>query len=196
MFIRDGVKKVISMIVAVDEAGNIGKDGHLPWVCKNDMDWFKKHTKHKAVVMGRKTAESIPNPLKDRMNIVLSKSHKNTVNPVNGKVPAPNLMHAIEIASAYGYNELVIIGGAEIYRSFVNLCDKIYVTQIFGKYPADTKLGIPLVEALLNSGSKECYSFKDDYATRVYVKEHETLNTDCRCMCFSKVKTEFEHFGF
>ena len=114
----------IMMIVAMDEQGFIGKDENLPWKLSNDLKRFKKLTVSdgfNAVVMGRKTWESLPNgfrPLPERLNIVMSRDTKWSD---DGAEIALYPGRAIEIAYANGCDELWIIGGSQIYELYLSL---------------------------------------------------------------------------
>ena len=114
----------IMMIVAMDEQGIIGKDETLPWKLSNDLKRFKKMTisdGFNAVVMGRKTWESLPNgfrPLPERLNIVMSRDTKWSD---DGAEIALYPGRAIEIAYANGCDELWIIGGSQIYELYLSL---------------------------------------------------------------------------
>lgn len=115
-------------IVAVDKHWGIGKDGDLLHRSKEDMKLFKGFTTNKVVVMGRKTFDSLPNrgPLKNRMNIVISNSEKlNTDNLFIG-----NLDEVNEKLKQYDTEDIFIIGGASIYKEFMNRIDTFYVTHI------------------------------------------------------------------
>lgn len=123
----------IMMIVAMDEQGIIGKDETLPWKLSNDLQRFKKLTVSdgfNAVVMGRKTWESLPNgfrPLPERLNIVMSRDTKWSD---GGAEIALYPGRAIEIAYANGCDELWIIGGSQIYELYLTHVEEIHVTRV------------------------------------------------------------------
>ena len=120
----------IMMIVAMDEQGFIGKDENLPWKLSNDLKRFKKLTVSdgfNAVVMGRKTWESLPNgfkPLPERLNIVMSRDTKWSD---EGAEIALYPGRAIEIAYANGCEELWVIGGSQIYELYLNRVEEIHL---------------------------------------------------------------------
>ncbi len=124
------------MIVAMDEQGIIGKDETLPWKLSNDLKRFKKLTisdGFNAVVMGRKTWESLPNgfrPLPERLNIVMSRDTKWSD---DGAEIALYPGRAIEIAYANGCDELWIIGGSQIYELYLTHVEEIHVTRVHTK---------------------------------------------------------------
>jgi dihydrofolate reductase len=123
----------IMMIVAMAEQGIIGKDESLPWKLSNDLQRFKKLTVSdgfNAVVMGRKTWESLPNgfrPLPERLNIVMSRDTKWSD---DGAEIALYPGRAIEIAYANGCDELWIIGGSQIYELYLTHVEEIHVTRV------------------------------------------------------------------
>ena len=123
----------IMMIVAMDEQGIIGKDEKLPWNLSNDLKRFKKLTVadgFNAVVMGRKTWESLPKkfrPLPERLNIVMSRDTKWSD---EGAEMALYPGRAIEIAYANGCDEFWIIGGSQIYELYLNRVDEIHLTRV------------------------------------------------------------------
>ena len=136
-----------NIIVAVDECFGIGRNNTLPWTLKEDMKYFKKITsttidpnKRNAVIMGRKTWESIPEkyrPLADRYNIVLT-SDKNYV--AEGAVVCETVGYALLQADKFLVETTFVIGGGEVYREFLNhpSLDKIYITYINRNFNCDT----------------------------------------------------------
>lgn len=126
-------------IVAVDKLWGIGKNGDLLFHNKEDMKFFRKTTKGKVVVMGRKTLESLPNgePLSGRINLVLTndKSYQSHDNLVYGDLDKIN-----EEIKKYNTNDVFVIGGGCVYRQFIRECDTFYVTHNNGIYNADTHI--------------------------------------------------------
>ena len=132
----------IAMIVAMDEDGCIGNQGDLPWRLKADMVRFKTLTEadgYNAVIMGRKTWDSLPDsfrPLPERVNIVMSRdtgwSHANAdVALYPGR--------AIEIAYAEACDECWVIGGAQIYEMFLTEVEEIHITTVHTSESGDVK---------------------------------------------------------
>ena len=120
---------MISMIVAASKNGVIGKDNKLPLdKIKEDMNFFKFITTGQIVVMGRKTYESIGKALPNRRNIVLSKSLKqeqfDNVEVIN------SIDQVLEMNRRDPSNEIIIIGGEEIYKQFMDYADRVYLTII------------------------------------------------------------------
>lgn len=125
----------ISMIWAMGSNGIIGKNNDMPWHLPRDFDYFKAQTLGKRVLMGRKTWDSLGGkPLKNRTNIILTRDR----NFAPGGV---TVVHTLEEALAEGgkEDELMIIGGTEIYRIFLPYADKLIVTRIEESFEGDTK---------------------------------------------------------
>lgn len=124
---------MISIIVATDISRGIGKDNKLLWDIPEDLSHFKRTTLGKAIVMGRKTYESIGRPLPGRDTIVL------TTNPeysAEGVQIVGSIEEVLEL-NAHG-NEIMICGGAQIYEQFLPYVDRIYLTTVYSEYEADT----------------------------------------------------------
>lgn len=136
------MKKEKYIIVAIDEKNGIGLDNKLPWRFKNELHYFKERTIHvhdpekeNAVIMGRKTWESLPltsRPLKNRVNIVLT--GKNNYK-ANGAIVCGSLEEAIRAAENDDYIEKIFfIGGAEVFSQALEYCDGLYVTHVRKDY--------------------------------------------------------------
>ena len=132
------VKPRIVFVVAAAENGVIGRDGDLPWKLKSDMARFKALTINKPVVMGRKTWASLPKPLVQRTNIVVTRD-KAFAAP--GAVAVHSIDEAIAAATRdaaeRGTNEIAVIGGAEIYRQFMAHVDRIELTRVHAPTEGD-----------------------------------------------------------
>jgi dihydrofolate reductase len=122
----------IAFVVAIAENGVIGRKGALPWRIGADMTHFKRLTIGKPVIMGRKTWESLPRkPLPDRPNIVVTQKRglKSEGAEIAGDVGQAVLMarkHAVEL----GVDEIMVIGGAQIYEALERKADRIYLTEV------------------------------------------------------------------
>ena len=115
----------IHLIWCQDNNGGIGKRGTLPWHISEDLKNFKKLTHNSTVIMGRKTWESLPiKPLPNRRNIVLS---SRTISDVENY---DSIENCLEILDKEGLKKIFIIGGAQIYRHFFYLADKLHITLI------------------------------------------------------------------
>ena len=130
----------IAMIVAMDESGFIGKDGDLPWRMSSDLKRFKELTTgdgFNAVVMGRKTWDSLPEPyrpLPERTNIVLSRDSSLRLDEAEIALYDGR---AEEIGYSEGCDELWVIGGAEIYDLMIQRCEEIHVTTVHTSVDGD-----------------------------------------------------------
>ena len=124
---------MISLIVAMDETGIIGRDNALPWHLPEDLKRFKAATLGKPILMGRKTFESIGKPLPGRANLVLTRSH-------DWQRPGVLVVHSMEEAleRASAAPELVVIGGEEIFKLALPLAQRIYLTEVHARVPGDT----------------------------------------------------------
>lgn len=123
-------------IVAVDLNWGIGYDGRLLQIIPEDMKFFKTQTIGNVVVMGRETFETLPGkaPLKDRINIVLSRNKNFT----NDRVIICNSVEVtLEKLKKYPSDNIFIIGGESIYKEFLPYCNEIYLTKIQSKYKAN-----------------------------------------------------------
>jgi dihydrofolate reductase len=129
----------IAPIAAVAENGVIGSKNELPWRIKSEFAYFVSVTRHKPIIFGRKTFESLGGPLKDRTNIVVTRDAKYTY---PGAIVTTTLEKAIEIARQVagetGQDEIMIGGGAEIYKQALPLSDRLYLTEIHLKPEGDT----------------------------------------------------------
>ena len=123
----------LSLIVATAKNNAIGRNNELPWHLPQDLKYFKSVTLGKPVIMGRKTFESIGKPLPGRTNIVVTRQ-KNW--SVAGVLVAKSVEEALEIAQQFRgeqsslAEEVMVIGGAEIYRHALPLADRVYLTKI------------------------------------------------------------------
>ncbi len=128
----------VNGILAYDDKYGIGKNGSLPWEhSPADMKWFKENTKGHIVVMGRKTWESIGSKkLPNRINIVITRSKiEGTPDGVYyGDMSKLPQMIKLE----YSDLKTWIIGGADIYKQSLHLCDNIFTTHVKGDYNCDT----------------------------------------------------------
>lgn len=125
---------MISIIVAVSEDWGIGLDNKLLWNIPGDLKRFKKLTTGNTVIMGKKTWESLPlRPLKGRKNIVLT---DNQNEEIEGAITAYSIENSLSFCSEG--EEIFIMGGGSIYRQFMPLADRLYITHIHKITGADT----------------------------------------------------------
>ena len=157
-------KIILSHIVAAGENNVIGFKGELPWDIPEDLKYFFNKTKHKILIMGRKSFDSLGKPLPNRLNIVLTRQKSfqdkynqssqqqteiNTTSAIQDKtsqdknpIVFPNFEEALKYAvqpaqiEKYG-NEIFIGGGGEIYKQTLLSMDRLYVTRIYKSYQGD-----------------------------------------------------------
>jgi len=123
---------MISIIVAYAKGRVIGKNGTIPWHLPNDSQYFKRTTTGHTVVMGRKTFESLRRPLPNRRNVVLTSSR-------TFAAPDVEVVHCVDDVLALGNrDDVFIIGGESIYRQFVEVADRLYITEIDVEVDGDT----------------------------------------------------------
>ena len=125
---------IISLIVAMDEKGGIGKNNTLPWHISSDLQRFKALTMGHHIVMGRRTYETIGKPLPGRKMLVVT-HRKGYLAP--GCQVVYSLRSAIGVARENGETELFIIGGGEIFAQSIDLAEKIYLTRVNASVGAD-----------------------------------------------------------
>jgi dihydrofolate reductase len=130
----------VALIAAIGENSVIGSDGQIPWRLPTDFVHFKRTTLGKPLIMGRKTFESIGRPLPGRTNIVVTRQAGYAPDSV---IVCHSLAEALEraqqIAAADGAGEVMIGGGAEIYREAIPLADRLYITHVAASPEGDTK---------------------------------------------------------
>ncbi len=129
---------IISIIAAIGRNGVIGSKNSLPWNLPADLEYFKKQTLNKPIVMGAKTFESIGRALSGRLNIVLSLSADYLA---KGCLVATSIKQAIDLAAKSDMGqksgELMVCGGRSVYEQFLILADKMYLTFVEGDFDGD-----------------------------------------------------------
>lgn len=133
------MKFTITLVVAVAENGVIGRRGALPWRVPSDLKTFRRLTLGKPVIMGRKTYASIGKPLDGRDNIVVT---RDAAFGADGVERAAGIEEAMALARtravARGVDEIMIIGGAEIFAAVLPMADRIWLTRIHARPEGDT----------------------------------------------------------
>lgn len=127
-----------SLIVAVAENGIIGRGGQLPWRLSSDLKTFRRLTMGKPVIMGRKTFQSLKKPLDGRDNIVLSTDPM--FEPEGATVVesfADAMTLARTLALTRGADEIMVIGGAAVFRAALPVADRIYWTEVHASPDGD-----------------------------------------------------------
>lgn len=140
----------VSLIVAIANNNTIGINNSLPWHLPDDLAFFKKHTLNKPIIMGRKTYESLGRPLPKRDNVIISR------NPPPADLPE-NVFYYDSLEKAINtYKdtpEIMIIGGAQLYKSALSYMNKLYLTRVSSEVEGDTflpeVLELPFKEAQL-----------------------------------------------
>ena len=117
----------IILIAAVSKDKVIGKQGGIPWKIKEDLSFFKEKTLNSPIIMGRATYNSIGRPLPNRLNIVMTRSVKNT----EGVTEVTSADKAIEAASINrDSSKVYIIGGENIYKEFLPIAHRMIITEV------------------------------------------------------------------
>lgn len=136
---------IIAIIVAAAENGVIGANGRMPWHISAELAYFRSRTMGKPVIMGRRTFQSIGKPLPGRDNIVVSRDPQFTAAGVTVVVSLDAAIAAArERAAASGAGEIMIIGGAEIYRQAMPLAARLYLTRIKSAPAGDAVFALPI----------------------------------------------------
>lgn len=126
---------IVSIIVAMDEVGTIGRGGQLPWHLPDDLRRFKALTMGHVLVMGRKTCDSIGRALPGRRSLVLSRSP--AYHPPAGVEVVPDLDTAL--ARAADAARVFVVGGADVYRVALPRADELRVTRVHGRVSGDVR---------------------------------------------------------
>jgi dihydrofolate reductase len=124
----------ISIIVAMDENGLIGKDNRLPWRLPDDLKHFKRMTLGKPILMGRKTWESLGKPLPERRHLVMTRNLSFHADGVTVVRTLDGALRAVE-----GADELMVIGGAKVYDLALPRAQRLYVTRVHAHLEGDTR---------------------------------------------------------
>ena len=121
----------LSLIAALGENRVIGVDNSMPWHLPGDFKYFKATTLGKPIIMGRKTWDSLGRPLPGRLNLVVSRQ---TDLVLEGAEVFPSLGAAVERAEEWareqGVDELMLIGGAQLYAQGLEQADRLYLTRV------------------------------------------------------------------
>ena len=125
----------LSAIAAIAQNRVIGYHNRVPWHLPADLKHFKTITWNKPIVMGRKTYQSIGHPLPNRSNIILTRS---TTFAAQDCTIVHSLAAAIDYAKANKYEEMIIIGGAQLYAQCLPVITTLYLTIIHAHFPGDT----------------------------------------------------------
>ena len=169
-------KPLVVQVFAVADNGMIGRNGDLPWHVPTDLAFFKRVTLYKPMIMGRLTYESLPGMLPNRPCIVVTRR------PLHDAPPDVEVVASVEegLRAAEKYlspeqREIVIAGGAQIYRAAMPHTDRLVVTHIAAEPEGDTVLDC-VNWSEWQAVSTECppQSEKDEYACRFVVYERKS----------------------
>ena len=166
----------LAMIVAMAKNGVIGKNNQLPWHLPNDLKFFKASTMGKPIIMGRKTFESIGRPLPGRTNIVMTRDSgfvQEGVRVVRSAEEALEL--AKNIAAKADLDEVMIIGGSQLYEQLLSQAERLYITQVHAEVEGDAYFP-ELDFQLWREESREDHQATDtnpyDYSFVTYSRKH------------------------
>ncbi|MFM9413583.1 dihydrofolate reductase [Peptococcus simiae] len=150
----------MEFIVAVDRGWGIGQKGQMLFHVPADLAFFKETTMGGALLMGRKTFESLPGVLPGRLNLVLTRQ-------AGYDAGEAQVVHSVEEAlAAAGDRRLFLIGGGDLYRALLDQCEAGYVTRIDAEAPADTYFPDMGAEAgwlppeVIREGTDNGYAFR------------------------------------
>lgn len=125
---------ILSLVAGIGKNRELGNDNKLLWHIPEDLKSFKRITLGAPMIMGRKTFESLPVILPGREHIILSRS----VKEVEGAFVVSSIDEALEKVKSLGHEKASIVGGAEIYRQFLPLCQHIHLSFVDYEGEADT----------------------------------------------------------
>lgn len=127
------MRHTISLVAAMDRNRVIGRDGALPWRLPGDLEWFKRCTVGKPIVMGRRTRASIGRALPDRPNIVLTSRE-------DFEAPDATIVHSFDEAlqAAGDHEEIMVIGGGVLFEETIHFADRLYLTVVQDEFEGDT----------------------------------------------------------
>jgi dihydrofolate reductase len=146
----------ITLVVARARNGVIGRDGRLPWHLPADLKRFKALTMGSAMVMGRRTFESLPGLLPGRRHIVLTRD-------CEWSAEGAEVAHTVEGALALaGEDTVSVVGGAEIFALFLPLADRIELTEVLDDVPGDTFIDDPRTSGNWRETFREDHPSTDD----------------------------------
>lgn len=125
----------VTIIAAMSRNRVIGHQGQIPWRCSEDLQHFKRHTRNHAIIMGRKTYDSIGRPLPNRLNVVVTRQERPELKAEC--VVAPNPQTALAMAQLT-YSNIFVIGGEDIYKALLPQTDRLLLTYVDHDFEGDT----------------------------------------------------------
>ena len=165
---------IISHLVALSNNFVIGVNNNLPWKLKKDLQHFSAYTQNKAIVMGRKTFESIGRPLPNRKNIVIS----STLNTQVGIEVVSSLDQGIKLASQWnndntGSEEIVLIGGGYVFEESKDIVNKLVLTRVECEIEGDVfypEIDLSKWEKILTESFKQDSENEYNFKVETYIK--------------------------
>jgi len=153
----------VTLVVARATNGVIGRDGDLPWRISADLKHFKKVTMGSAMIMGRRTFDSLPKVLPGRRHIVLTRDR-------NWSAPGAEVAHSVDEAlSLAGGEPVSIIGGAEIFELFLPHADRLELTEVLGEIAGDTFMADPRTTGEWREVAREAHPAEGDTPAFTFV---------------------------
>ncbi len=163
----------VSLIWAQDRQGLIGRGSSLPWRLPEDMAWFRRHTMGKPILMGRKTFDSIGRALPGRLNLIQSRG---SLRLPGDCVLVRDFEEALQAAA--GCEELMIIGGREIYRLWLPRARRLYVTCLEWTFSGDVYFPVELWDEAWRCRMQQRHRSAQgyDYTFRIYERDSERVS--------------------
>jgi dihydrofolate reductase len=161
---------IISLVVAASENNVIGKDNKLLWHLPNDMKFFKNTTWGMPIIMGRKTFESLKKALPGRINIIITRQQGWKAENI---IIAKDLNDALAKANETNCKEVFVIGGGEIFKQYIKVADKIYLTRVHTNIDGDTffqEIDDSKWKLVSNEDFKKDDKHKYDYSFQLWEK--------------------------
>jgi len=168
----------ISAILAASENNIIGAENDMPWRIPNDLKWFKQNTLNKPMIMGRKTFQSLPGLLPKRTSIILTRDPSFTA---EGAIVAHDVDTALALATEdcdlRRADEIMVVGGGEIYRLFYPKIDRFYLTRVHTEIEGDTEFfDLPPQEWSKNFEQTHPSDDKNQYAHTFQILDRTKLS--------------------
>ena len=147
----------LTIVVAVAENGVIGRDNALPWRLRGDLRRFRAITWGKPMIVGRRNWDAIGRPLPGRETVVLSRQHGFSPDGARAASDWEEAKHvATELAGMLGADEIIVAGGAEIYRLALPETSRLRITRVHARPPGDVVLP-PVDEAAFEEVFRETH---------------------------------------
>lgn len=155
---------MISIVAAIGQNGELGKDNKLLWDIPEDLARFRDITKNHTIIMGRKTFESIGRILPNRTNIIITRDPSYQV---EGGIVVHSLEEALTISQKKNsLDEIFIIGGGQIFKDALSITDRLYLTIVHASFDADTYFPeYPEFTKVISSEDHESSGYKYTYTT-------------------------------